>query len=1210
MLAWAPRYEEAARAFGVEVSALPDAPDAPLDLHPHPSAAAYRLDNGLHKGRSLAAVAREDRAYLYQVAADRWAADPLASRAALQALLGVSVTEAPAAWVPRQPASPGPGSAPPLPVPVASTESAPPVDVEPAGGGGVGHPERPRIAVTLAGEKLRIEFDYDAALVKLCRRIPGAEYDGETRVWTLPAEAAVELAGVQRVLEGNEGVLAPLAARFKPVVERQKAMREGLAGQQEATAEEISVARCERYVIRAPGKPGKLYAVFPFNEEIGNMLFQRVGARWNKSLRAHVFDETDLLVVAGPLTKLGFIFEYGLLEGARDAFRAIRDAATQAESFEHPYRKAKDAPLEYESANGMKPFGYQKSDILYTMDCLRERGGAGLWLDMGLGKALPDDAPVLTPKGWVPNGTLRPGDSVIGSSGRETEVLGVYPQGLLPIYRIHFDDGASVECSADHLWAVRAAGESRWRVLTLVDLLAAGLTDAAGRPRFEIPVVAPVEMEARDLDIDPYRVGATYGLAARVDEEGQDPRQTRFRLMEAYLGGSPAERLALLQGLLDHGGTVEWDGAAHFTCTSSGLALDVAGLVESLGGIALLEAATQLGDRCDSLRIVLPPGLAPFRNATLAARYRAGETPRRRIVSISAAGQKRCSCIRVAAADSLYVTKHYVVTHNTFVSTAVYDLSRRQHQGLRTLILCPRSAFSSWKREMSGMLPAQIFYARKKRGPNGRAAMEEAMSIPGRGPVGVVVSGDKKARGEALGMGPDIVIINYDSARSTEDELVAWISSGGPVLIICDESHRIKDPSTKTARLVLGLISLPQTQKGMGGGRIALSGTPMTQGPHEFFTQATFVDGGSATSRFGPSWRAFIDRYFFVDTGKEGKWFRIKDFKDGQKRREFMSMVDLATVRRTKEEELDLPAKGYRAIEAEFEGGVEEALLKFFLEQKEREIDAMSDEELAGMDPAKLFLRMRQLTSHPINLWESLQEAKASEADAEARVEGGEDPDRVRIKNEELLLLPPDLVASLESFVKEGKKPVKLDLLLDLVEDILQDPTEKLIVGCDLSGTERCIVESLKGYNPLWINAGSDDETRERYEHLFRDDPTRRVIVANSRTISTGLTLVAARHMILYDPAASCSTETWLQIQDRVYRPGQKRRVLIDHLLVKNTMDAYMLARVIQNAKDASSLLRDTVSSLPEGIGKLLVSGHALTGRKQMLGLIAALKEG
>ena len=70
------------------------------------------------------------------------------------------------------------------------------------------------------------------------------------------------------------------------------------------------------------------------------------------------------------------------------------------------------------------------------------------------GRAQPVDQPVLTPSGWQGIGTLRVGDLVVGSDGRPTPVLGVYPQGRRPVYELRTQDGASTLACAEHLWHV------------------------------------------------------------------------------------------------------------------------------------------------------------------------------------------------------------------------------------------------------------------------------------------------------------------------------------------------------------------------------------------------------------------------------------------------------------------------------------------------------------------------------------------------------------------------------------------------------------------------------------------------------------------------------------------------------------------------------------------------------------------------------------
>jgi len=73
----------------------------------------------------------------------------------------------------------------------------------------------------------------------------------------------------------------------------------------------------------------------------------------------------------------------------------------------------------------------------------------------GSGKALPLDAHVLTPSGWKLMGDVREGDEVISRHGDVARVLDVFPQGVKPVYRVTLDNGASCECTMNHLWSVQ-----------------------------------------------------------------------------------------------------------------------------------------------------------------------------------------------------------------------------------------------------------------------------------------------------------------------------------------------------------------------------------------------------------------------------------------------------------------------------------------------------------------------------------------------------------------------------------------------------------------------------------------------------------------------------------------------------------------------------------------------------------------------------------
>lgn len=152
-----------------------------------------------------------------------------------------------------------------------------------------------------------------------------------------------------------------------------------------------------------------------------------------------------------------------------------------------------------------------------------------------------------------------------------------------------------------------------------------------------------------------------------------------------YLFNSAEVRLAVLQGLLDtDGGPVTQGGRTcrvQYTTASDQLRDDVVFLVESLGGVVYVRTRKAAGrkpglargrevhHRCDAhiLDIRLPEGVAPFRLIRKAAKYdeTGGGRPMRFIDRIEPEGTEEAVCISVAAADSLYITEDFLLTHNT-----------------------------------------------------------------------------------------------------------------------------------------------------------------------------------------------------------------------------------------------------------------------------------------------------------------------------------------------------------------------------------------------------------------------------------------------------------------------------------------------------------------------------------------------------------------
>ena len=86
-----------------------------------------------------------------------------------------------------------------------------------------------------------------------------------------------------------------------------------------------------------------------------------------------------------------------------------------------------------------------------------------------MGKAVSINEFVLATDGWIQMKDIHVGSKLVDVWGNKQSVTGVYPQGMLRIYRVEMEDGGSCRVSADHIWYVFADNE--WVLATTEDLM-------------------------------------------------------------------------------------------------------------------------------------------------------------------------------------------------------------------------------------------------------------------------------------------------------------------------------------------------------------------------------------------------------------------------------------------------------------------------------------------------------------------------------------------------------------------------------------------------------------------------------------------------------------------------------------------------------------------------------------------------------------------
>ena len=118
-----------------------------------------------------------------------------------------------------------------------------------------------------------------------------------------------------------------------------------------------------------------------------------------------------------------------------------------------------------------------------------------------------------------------------------------------------------------------------------------------------------------------------------------------------------------------------------------------------------------------------------------------------------------------------------------------------------------------------------------------------------------------------------IFICNYESVWRKPLDKMLFYKKLGIDCVICDESHRIKSPSSKCSRFLARLgKAVPH--------RYLLTGTPLAENPMDVYAQYRFLD----PTIFGTNYYAFCEEYQNIDTALSARvGFPILDKKQPYK---------------------------------------------------------------------------------------------------------------------------------------------------------------------------------------------------------------------------------------------------------------------------------------------------------------------------------------
>ena len=370
----------------------------------------------------------------------------------------------------------------------------------------------------------------------------------------------------------------------------------------------------------------------------------------------------------------------------------------------------------------------------------------------------------------------------------------------------------------------------------------------------------------------------------------------------------------------------------------------------------------------------------------------------------------------------------------------------------------------------------------------------------------------KKAEGLSgwkLGKQLQVAIVNYESAWRLEDELKTW----GPDMIICDESQRIAHAGTRQSK---GLHKLGTVAKY----RLILTGTPVSNGPLEFWSQYRFLD----PVIFPPSYYAFRNRYAIMGG------YQRRQVVGYQNLPELTRKAHSIAFRVTKAEALDLPESVdqylYCSMDRQAQGLYNQMV-------KESVAELSAETTVTALNVLSRLLRLSQFA-------------------------GGYCRD------------------------EEGKlhevSSAKMNLFKETIEDLM-DAGKKVVVFARFLPEIAAIVDHLKKSKIGYALITGAVPTSERGEEVdrFQTDPDCRVFVAQEATAGLGITLTAADTTVFY--SLDYSFANYEQCKARVHRVGQAQKCTHIHLLVEQTVDEAII-KALADKESMASIVVDKWKAL------------------------------
>lgn len=820
--------------------------------------------------------------------------------------------------------------------------------------------------------------------------------------------------------------------------------------------------------------------------------------------------------------------------------------------------KIEKVEIDYEKYSHRPPMNHQKEAIEKLVGSRRFI----LADDMGVGKFLDNNTLIYTPQGTKKMGEIVVGEMVIGSNGKPTKVIGVFPQGKKEIYKITLNDGYSILAGDEHLWSVSSPNYGKNRknerlkkslVLTTKQMYEGGkiiikgnghneekeyeiethYKSPNGNNKWQIPIVEPIQFENNVvLPIDPYLLGLGLGdgsfknknIRFSVHKDDYDNLFESIELKE----NKPQQNKR--NGYINVGNSLFnlglEDKRSHnkfipdiykYSSIENRLSI-LQGLMDTDGHCMLSKNGTFRGTEFSTISEKLCDDVCEI------VQTLGGIARKKSRRSYYKKNNEKVECnisyrvnIKLPPGMNPFRLKRkadrYIEPKKYPVGRYIKNIEKFGEDECTCISVdSPDKLYVAEHCIVTHNTTSTIIAALETKAKRILVICPASLKINWQREIlNYSNKSSYIADGKNFSLEHDFVIVNYDILKNfydLKDKENSLIYQFNPDLIIIDEAHYIQNTQAQRTKLINSFAKNVDRLW-------LLTGTPMTSRPINYYNLLNLIN-----SPVAQNWVAYVIRYcngYQFNAGKRKVW----NVNGATNLEELRDRTSRQVLRRLKTEVLDLPDKIITPVYLRLKSRLYEGLMGEYYDWYNKNPDESSS---LTVQFSKL-MKVRQVI-------------------AEEKIK--------------------DTIEIAENILEQGKK---------------------VIIFTNFTDTLNKIAEHF-GKQAVTLDGSTSKPQRQYAVDQFQENDKIKVFVGNVRAAGVGLTLTAGEAVIFND--ISFVPGDMSQAEDRAYRYGQKNSVSVYYPIFINTIENIIYDMVNIKKQNIETVMGDNLNNTGDIVEEIM----------------------